>query len=377
MMRIWFSILLLVAIAIGLALFPTVASQMMTIEMMGWHLEVKQGVFLAVGLLLLLLMRLLLWLGRIILKGPQQLITAWRNGGRKRQERRVRDGLTAWANGDMISGDPFADTEAVLPVWLADALATLIAPDQKQHDEASPLMVAIRGRQLSNEEAKSTPLAIRTQAVECWSRDFPRSVLARQRALALAEEGEDWQKVVQMIDQAPRGVTIVDSNARKANALLQLSKTDSTARLERLRQAAKLVDSDDIVIALASAHMDGDDLKAARGVLLDRLDREDSLTVAQALAAQEARLDNPRLTLQMLEKRCKKKASFAQRWLLVELSKQAEDEERTQHHLRLLQQMPNGHGLAEAMEAQLHFDRGEWESAARCYHQRLSQQSEG
>jgi len=122
-MRFWLSIMLLVAIAIGLALFPAVASQVMTIEVMGWHLEMKQGLFLALVLLLLVVVRLLLWLIRNIIKGPEHLLMVWRNGGRKRQETRLRHALLAWANGDGVAGHPFGASQAVLPGWLGDALA--------------------------------------------------------------------------------------------------------------------------------------------------------------------------------------------------------------------------------------------------------------
>jgi len=234
-------------------------------------------------------------------------------------------------------------------------------------------VVALRGKQLSDGQRNGeVSLAVRKQAVELWRKAFPRSVLAQQRALQLAEEVGDWESVVEVIDQAPRGVAVADSHARKAKALFQLAKADPAKAMERLRQAAKLVDDDDIAIALAALYCDGGDLKSARSVLLDGLDKHDSLAVARALAAQEKMFDNPLLTLHMLDKRCRKQASVSQRWLLVVLSQQAEDRERIHHHLRLLKQMPEGNALAWGMEAALHMDACEWESAARCYQQMVA-----
>jgi len=75
------------------------------------------------------------------------------------------------------------------------------------------------------------------------------------------------------------------------------------------------------------------------------------------------------LTLHMLDKRCRKQATVAQRWLLVILSQQAEDNERLHHNLRLLKQMPEGNQLAWQIEANLHMENSDWESAAHCYQQ--------
>ncbi|MDX8413795.1 MAG: heme biosynthesis HemY N-terminal domain-containing protein [Mariprofundales bacterium] len=368
-MRFWLTIILLVAISIGLALFPTVASQMMTIEVMGWHLEMKQGAFLALVLLLVVVVRLLLWLVRIVIKGPSHLLAAWRNGGHKRQETRVRNGLMAWANGDRVVANAFDVSTAVLPAWLAAALAALVHPEQQDGASDTPLAAALRGRALSDD--KQVALALRQQAVAAWCTVAPRSALAQQRALQLAEEAEDWQAVLDVMDQAPRGVVVEDGSARRANALLHLAQDEPATALTQLRQAAKLADSDEIVLALAAAHRAGDDLKSARTVLLDRLDKCDSLVIAKALATQEGELDNPLLTLHMLDKRCRKSATVAQRWLLVMLSRQAEDHERIHHHLRLLKQMAEGNRLAWQIEADLHMENSDWESAAHCYQQAM------
>jgi len=366
-MRFWLTIILLVAVAIGLALFPTVASQMMTIEVMGWHLEMKQGVFLALSLLLVMVVKLLLWLIRMVIKGPSHLLAAWRSGGHKRQEVRVRNGLTAWANGERVAAHAFDVSSVVLPAWMGEALSAWVHPEQQDHAADAPLAAALRGRALS--DTADAPLALRQQAVMAWRVAFPRSALAQQRALALAEEAEDWQAVLDVMDQMPRGVVVNDGEARRAKALLHLAQDEPATALTPLRQAVKLVDNDAVVIALAAAHRNADDLKSARAVLLDGLDRRDSLAMAKALAVQEAALDNPLLTLHMLDKRCRKKASVAQRWLLVVLSQQAEDLERIHYHLRLLKQMPEGNRLAWQIEAGLHMEKSDWESAAHCYQQ--------
>ncbi len=377
MMRFWFALVLLVAIAIGLALFPSVASQMMTIEAMGWHLEMKQGLFLALLLLLLVVARLLLAIVRLLLRGPASLAAAWRNSGRRRQELRVQHALTDWANGEAVIGNPFAEAAGAIPDWLGEALAAWVHPGQKERDDEAPLVVALRGRRLSDPPSgerteTEVPLAVRREAVALWSATFPRSRLARERLLRLLEEEGDWQAVVETIDQTPRGVTIDAADARKAKALLQLAKREPKGRLERLRQAAKLAEDEEVIIALAAAYRDGDDLKSARTVLLDGVERLGSLPVARALLKQEAALDNPLLPLQMLEKRCRKQANAAQRWLLVKLSQQAEAGERVHHHLRLLKQMPEGNALAWEIEAAMHMENREWESAARCYQQMVT-----
>ncbi len=373
MMRFWFWLVLLLATAIALALFPEVAAQTMTIEVMGWHLEMRQGLFLALAVVLLLLLRLLSWLLLTLARGPRQLIEAWRHGGRRRLEGRLRKALTAWVNGKSASGKPFQEATTILPTWLGDALAALVEPAAGQHENETALTVALRGKALAESTDEGVSPAIRREAVARWLDRFPASTPARLHALSMAEEAADWEEVIALIDQTPRGSVIPGANRRKAHALLQLAKARPNNTLELLRQAARLDDSDDVVIALAAAHRDSDDLKSARSVLLDALDRRDSLAIAGALADQEAAQDNPLLVLHMLDKRCRKQANVAQRWLLVALSRQAEDRDRVQHHLRLLRQTPRGAALAWEIEAEQHFEQGDWESAARCYHQAAQQ----
>ncbi|MDQ6963308.1 MAG: heme biosynthesis HemY N-terminal domain-containing protein [Mariprofundales bacterium] len=366
-MRFWLSLILLGGTAVGLALFPSIASRMMTIEVMGWHLEIKQGLFLALLLLLVLMFKLLLWLVRLLLQGPERLLAAWRSGGYRRQESRVRSALLSWANGEQVAVNTFAVSTEVLPAWLGDALAALINPAHKVHAEDTPLEAALRGRSIADDRESS--LALRQSLVAAWRAASPRSTLALERSVELAEEGEDWQAVLDTIEQAPRGVVVANSQERRAQALYHLAQEEPSMALVRLRQAVKLLASDEIVIALAAEHRNADDLKSARTVLLDALDRRDSLAVAKALAEQEKQYDNPLLTLHMLDKRCRKRASLAQRWLLVQLSRQAEDGERVHYHLRLLKQMPGGSRLAWKIEADTHMESRDWESAAHCYQQ--------
>lgn len=370
-MRFRIGLMLLVVAALALALFPSVAERMMTIEMLGWHLEMRQGLFFALVVLLALALWLLVRLVRLLAAGPRRMVDAWRAGGRRRREVRLIDALTSWVNGVPVEGGRVRDAAAgLVPPWLAEALAVLVDPAADPREDEQPLIIALRGRQMAQPEGEARlSLAVRRAVVERWLARFPRALPARLQALRLAEEAGDWSAVVALIEQAPRGVELPDGARRKGRALLRLAEREERPPLSLLQQAVRLDDSDEAVLALAAAHRQGDDLKSARGVLLDALDRRDSMTIARALAAQEAAFDNPLLVLHMLEKRCRKQANVAQRWLLVELARQAEDRERMQHHLRQLKRSAEGARLAWALEAEQHMEAGEWESAARCYRQ--------
>ena len=165
-----------------------------------------------------------------------------------------------------------------------------------------------------------------------------------------------------------RGTPLPHRDQRLATALVELAQQEPQRALEHLREAHRLQPlMSKATTALADTYLRADDLKSMRKLLLDALDAQDDMALARKLAEIEARLDNPLLTLHMLDKCCRKQANLAQRWLLATLSLQAEDQERVNHHLRLLKQMPGGAAMAWQLEAMQLMEQQQWQQAALCY----------
>ncbi|MDX8409029.1 MAG: hypothetical protein R8J84_03135 [Mariprofundales bacterium] len=376
MMRLWLFILLMVGLAVGFALFPQVASQGMTIEVLGWHFSMAQGAFVALLVLLFLSLKLLQWLLTMLLAAPTRLLTAWRVGGRNRREQRLRTTLATMINGETVSERPLSAVDDLMPPWLARLLVIVARSTAQQvlldgkHDDA--LAVALSGRMATAHGCSNRlDVATRQGFVQAWLTRFPQAPLARRRAIDLAEAAGDWSQVVTLLKG--RGSPLPQRDQRMATALLALAEQEPQRALEHLREAHRLQPlMVKVTTALADAYSSADDLKSVRKLLLDALDAQDDLALARKLAECEARLDNPLLTLHMLDKRCRKQANLAQRWLLATLSLQVEDQERVNHHLRLLKQMPGGAALAWQMEATQLMEQRQWQQAALCYQQASS-----
>ncbi|MDQ6951573.1 MAG: hypothetical protein Q9M26_07905 [Mariprofundales bacterium] len=373
-MRFWIFMVVVIAVAVGFALFPHLASQRMTVELLGWHFSIKQGALVALLLLAYPLFRSLRWIIVTLLAAPMHLFTAWRVGGRNRREQRLRTTLTALINGESVSERPLTAVDDIVPAWLARLLVIVVRPANHQQlldsQSEDALAVALSGRMATaHGQCGKLDAATRQGFVDAWLARFPDAPLARQRAVRLAEELEDWEEVVRLL-KARSGQQLPQRDARLADALLALAKQDPDAAFTHLRAAQQLQPKRvKILTALAATSEAADDLKTARKLLLSGLDGEDALPLARAFAAMEARHDNPLLTLHMLEKQCRKQANLAQRWLLLTLSEQAEDKVRAHQHLRLLKQMSGGAALAWRYEAKQLVEQQQWEQAVLCYQQ--------
>ncbi len=151
-MRIVIMLMLALALAGVLALFPHVSDQPIRIEAFGWIFETQQGPFI----LLLLLLLGLFWMLRRILSaffaGPGQVWQLLRSGGRSRREANLREGLSKLIDGHGDSGiKAFRKTGGFIPDWGSSLLRTLampVADYPMPSPEDNALITALRARVL-------------------------------------------------------------------------------------------------------------------------------------------------------------------------------------------------------------------------------------
>jgi len=323
-----FILLLIFALLLTIALivFPDIADQALRLEAFGWVFETRQGAFI-VALLALLFV---IWLVRALLSalfaGPGHLWRSLRMGSRKRREQNLREALAQWLD---MRGDMGARTlkrsRGVLPDWLLSMLKVLMtqAKDQSMpSSDQDPLVTSLTARIVTGPTAQPKPdLATRKAHLDAWLAAHPGAPLAMTRMADLAEEEQDWPKLVGLLEdvwkRGHRSSHVV--KPRLVHAYLQMATLEPDAAMQYLRKAHRLIpDNKQVLLAYGQNLVSGGDRKTAIGLWRSHLEQESDLDLARLLLA-ELRED-PLGTYRKLERANDAALNEAQRWLRAELA---------------------------------------------------------
>ncbi len=371
MIRIVLALLLIIAVFVGLVLFPEITNQAVRIEIFGWLFETRTGMFI----LLLLFLFSTLWLIQKVLdlsvNSPKQLWSNLRSGNKKRREERLQEALATWIDeGDGSSQKLLKRSKGIVPDWLHDAL--LIWWDKpnahaKINDEKdSPLSIALRARLATDPENRPLfSLSERQQYLDTWLAVHPAAPLAVQRKAELLGELGSYAEQVALFEELwekKKNVTAI--KPLFATALRCLAAQDENNKLAHLRKANRINPNDaGIIIDLASALQDAGDTQSASRLLLDYLEQHDDMNIAEKAFAVLS--DEPLAHFRTVDKPNFKKTA-AGNWLRSSLAHKAELVGIAEDGLTtLLENHPSA--KLWLMRGDWFAEAGQWEKAAHAY----------
>ncbi len=379
MIRIVLALLTIIAIFIGLVLFPNIANQPVRIEMFGWLFETRTSMFILLALAILILLWSLQKTFNLSINSPRQLWTHLRSGSKKRRELKLQEALTTWVDqGCGHSQKLLKRSKGVIPEWLHQAL--MIWWDKPEnhppiHDEKdTPLTIALKAR-LATEDKHISRLSLseRQHFLDAWLAIHPAAPLALQRkARLLGEMGEYAEQVHLLESMMQKSKDITTLKPQLAHALVHLAAKDTDNALACLRKAHRLLPNhSDIVQQFAIALFDSGDHASAEKILLEYLQNHDDTKVAKS-ALKVLALD----ALQNFKRMDKPtfQNTFAGRWLrmmlayeagLTGIADDAMNAMLSQHPTPLLWQT-KGDWLAR---------QHQWEEATEAYQQALKAES--
>ncbi len=377
-MRLAIILILTLALATVLALFPGVADQEMRIEAFGWLLETKQGAFIVVGLLALCAIWLIQRILAALLSGPGQLWRVLRTGGRKRRELALRENIRKLI--DMrqeLTARNLKKAQGVIPDWSLSLLRILATPAAEQEPPSADrdaLQTALAARVATDPQAKPKPdTATRKAHLDAWLKASPGAPLAIARLPDVAEEEADWAVLVRFLEDAwKKGDRAAASiKPRLAHAYLKLAsqqqRENSEDAIASLRKAHRLSsDSTEALLALGNAYIAKNDERAARSLWFTHLGKHDDAVIAQALFGllkhDAMRAYRKLETEDGLNPACL--------WLRVQLAHAAELTGLAHDHMAsLLEKHPST--LAWSTLGDWHAEDNNWQEACRCYRQAL------
>ncbi|MFQ5581358.1 MAG: tetratricopeptide repeat protein [Mariprofundaceae bacterium] len=375
-MRAAFILFLALILTIALTLFPDIANQTLRIEAFGWLFETRQGAFVVALLLILAAIWFMRRLVAALFAGPGQLWRTIRVGGRKRREARLREALAQWLDmrGDM-GVKTIRKARGILPDWALKMLCTLTVPAHDQtvsSKDKEPLNVVLAARIATDPNAHPKPdLAMRKAHLEAWLHVHPGSPLALIRMADIAEEEQDWEMLVRLLEDIwKRGdCSAASIKPRLARAYLALAKQQPEDALQYLRKAYRLTpEQADIHLALGQSHIAHGDTQAARKLWTGYLEEHSNEHIAQALL--ELLKNDAMRAYRKLDARGANALNPAQQWLRAELAHTAELEGLAIEHMQaLLDQHPSR--LAWKSFGDWHAAAGDFRQAAHCYQQAL------
>jgi len=323
-----FIILLIFALLLTIALvvFPNIADQALRLEAFGWVFETRQGAFIAALLALLFVIWLIRALIGALFAGPGHLWRSLRIGSRKRREQNLREALAQWldARGDM-GVKTLKRSRGVLPDWTLAMLRMLMTPAKDQPlptSEQDALLTALSARIVTGPTAQPKPdLATRKTHLKAWLSVRPGSPLAMSRLADLAEEEEDWPKLVELLEGIwKRGDRSSHSvKPRLVQAYLAMSDLEPESTMQYLRKAHRLLpDNREVLMAYGQALTANGDTSAAVRLWQTHLEAEDDLALARALLTQLQ--SDPLRAYRKLEGKPDAELNETQRWLRAELA---------------------------------------------------------
>ncbi len=375
-MRIAIMLILALALAGVLAVFPDVASQPLKIEAFGWVFETRQGPLVLLLLLLLGVFWVLRRVAAAIVAGPGQVWQALRSGGRKRRESHLRDGLAQLIDtrGD-LGARIFRKTHGIVPAWGAAMLRTLATPaagHAMPSTDNNPLLTALKARIVTDPDATPRPdLAMRKAHLEAWLRVHPGAPLALQRKMDMAEEEENWAALAHLLEQVWKrgGSSAATIRNRLAGAYMKMAQAQPEHGLEYLRKAHRLMpESGEILLALGRALCAKDDVSACCRLWSGYLEQHDDEDIAIALHAL-LRKDALK-AYRKLENADDAHMTPARAWLRAQLAHDADLNGLAMDHMQELIKTHPGH-MAWRTFGDWHAEAADWVQAAHCYQKAL------
>jgi len=377
-----FIVLLIFALLLTIALvvFPNIADQALRFEAFGWVFETRQGAFIAALLGLLFVIWLIRALASALFAGPGHLWRSLRMGSRRRREQNLREALAQWldARGDM-GVKTLKRSRGVLPDWTLAMLKALMLPakDQPQPtSEQDPLLTALSARIVTGPTAHPRPdLATRKTHLKAWLNARPGSPLAMSRLADLAEEEQDWPKLVELLEgiwkKGHRSSHAV--KPRLVKAYLAMSQLDPESGMQYLRKAHRLMpDNREVLLAYGLKLVESGDTSAAIRLWQTHLESEGDLPLARQLLLQLQ--GDPLRTYRKLEGKSDAELNEAQRWLRAELAHCAKLDGLAFEQMQSLAEGSNETETIAAAWQSLgnwYLDNHEHGQAAKCYREAL------
>jgi uncharacterized protein HemY len=376
-MRLFFLLLLALAIAVLFSLFPAIAGQPLRIEAFEWVFETRQGSFITALLVLLTILWFIRRIISAIFAGPGQLWNTLRMGGRKRREQRLKEGVAEWVD---MRGDQgrkaFQKSRGTIPEWATTLLRTVASPPRglpAANSGSSPLNTALAARIVTDPHAATKPdRATQRAHLEAWLTVHPDAPLAISRLAALAEDEGDWATAAKLLEsswkQGQRSASSI--KPRLARIYIHLAEQQPDTRESQLRKAHRLApDNSNVILALGQAHAANQNTDSAKKLWLDYLAQHNDFQIAAELLAL---LSSEALqAFQKLDKRnAARSYNDSMRWLQANLAHQAGLNGLANEIMdQLLEKTTSCEPLQS--RAKWHAEAEEWEQAAHCYQQLL------
>jgi tetratricopeptide (TPR) repeat protein len=359
-MRLVLFLVLALAVSVALVAFPDVADQALRIEAFGWLFETRQGAFIVLLLVLMLLFWLLRSLFGALFAGPGTLWRSFNMGSHKRREKRLREELSLWLDqrGD-LNAKTLKRSRGVLPGWALHALATLTTPAIDQSLAADDeLITALAARIATDPGAHPRPdLATRKSHLEAWLHAHPGAPLALSRLADVAREEKDWPRLVTLLEDLwKRGHQPAHAmKPRLADAYLAMARQDPDHAMEYLRKAHRLIpEGRNVLLTYGAALAASGDMTAASRLWLGYLEKNCDFELARTLL--DAVKDDSMRFYRKLERYKEKELNPAQRWLRAELAHAAKLDGLAFEYMQAL--------ASEASFPQIWQSLGDWHEAA-------------
>ena len=329
MIRILFTLLLIISIFVGLVVFPDIANQPVRIEMLGWLFETRTGLFILLLLFILVTLWFLQKAFALSINSPKQLWSNLVSGNRKRREQRLQEALAVWIDeGEGNSLKLLKKSKDVVPDWLYDSLLIWWekpSAHSKINDEKdTALSISLKARLATDDEHASTlSVSERQQYLDTWLAVHPGAALAVQRKAALLGELHEYAEQVALLDDLwNKKKNVYAIKPLLATALANLAKQDPTNKLTHLRKANRNNPHDtDVITALAKALVESGDRQSGIRMLLDYLEKNDAWDVAEVAYAVLS--DEPLKHFKSVDKPSFQR-SLAGKWLRISLAHKAE-----------------------------------------------------
>ena len=382
-MRLIFLLVLALVVSIALVAFPNIADQALRLEAFGWVFETRQGAFIVALFVILFVIWLLRTLVSGLFAGPGHLWQSLRMGSRNRREKRLREALERWLNGDGdLDARLLKRSRKVLPDWALDLLTVMGTPakDQPAPDpQADPMLTAMIARTVTSPVASPRPdPAVCKAHLKAWLAVSPNSALARSRMADVAEEEGNWQELVSLLEeiwkkgqQSAAGI-----KARLIHAYVKLAEADAEQALILLRKAHRLSPADGVVLlAYGRVQLANGESENARRLWLNHLQFNEDMAIATALLAVLKQGDTLKV-YRKLERKVSGEISLSLRWLRAELAHACKLDGLAFEQMQMLTKEA---GYAPALEsmARWHEAAGEFAKAAQCFRQALKRSRQG
>jgi|UPI000362903F tetratricopeptide (TPR) repeat protein len=293
---LFFCTLLVVA---AMVLVPDFSAQTMRLEAFGWQLEMRQGFFVILLLILLWLLYAVRGTLRLLLAGQGRLRLGLRSGKLGRQERRLRDSLMKWVDAEGDLGQRgLSKSNDVIPSWLSSSLQRVcVNPEDinlplDTEDEALGNAIAARIVTDASHHQHFDHISRRLH-LQAWLKASPDSLLAKIRLAKLDLEQQDWAQAAAILEplqkkSLPLQETLSNSgeqgdlNVLLAQAWLGMAETEEQPK-QRLRKIRRLAPNHGAtVLRLGQLMLPGEGTQAVKKLWLDFLQEHDDEAVAAA-----------------------------------------------------------------------------------------------